>query len=204
MGAARQLGLFGGGRPRVGGWEHGRRIELGRGAWVEQIPDAVLGQQALFEALQQALRWEAKRRRMYERVVDVPRLLADVPQPPPVVQAVQHQLLEQTGWRLDRVTAALYRDGRDSVAWHGDRMAELRSWCVMAILSLGSPRRFLLRPAGGGPSRCLSLRGGDLVVLGGTIHETFEHCVPKERWAGPRMAVMMRPSAAPDRGADPS
>jgi len=197
MSSALQLGLFSRGAPTAGTLAHGQRVELGQGAWVEHIPDAVRGHQSLFDELVRSVPWEAKRRRMYDRMVDVPRLLAPMPEPPEVVVELRQQLLERTGWWLDRGSLAYYRDGSDSVAWHGDRLAELRRWCVMAIVSLGAPRRFLLRPSGGGPSRCLPLRGGDLVVMGGTIHDTFEHCVPKERHAGPRIAVMLRPSQAP-------
>jgi len=197
MGAALQLGLFAGGQPQLGGFAHAQRLELGRGAWVEHVPDALLGHQALFDTLRGTTAWASQRRRMYDRVVDVPRLLGRLDALPHPVAELQQSLRRRTGWELDRVTAALYRDGRDSVAWHGDRLGELRGWCVMAILSVGAPRRFLLRPVGGGPSRCLPLRGGDLVILGGTIHDTFEHCVPKERFAGPRIAVMFRPSRAP-------
>ena len=135
---------------------------------------------------------------MYDREVDVPRLRGAPPLPlDPVLHDMQRRLRDHTGWTLDRITLSLYRDGSDSVAWHGDRMGELRRDCVMGIVSLGAPRRFMIRPAGGGRSRTLQLHGGDLVVLGGTIHETFDHCVPKERWAGPRIAVMFRPTARP-------
>jgi alkylated DNA repair dioxygenase AlkB len=192
-----QATLFGGGAPRLGSLRHGQRHELGHGAWVEHVPDAVAGHEQLFEHVREHTVWEARRRQMYEREVAVPRLLAQEVAPHGLWGQLQERLASRTGWWLDRVTAAYYRDGRDSVAWHGDRMGELRRDCVMAIVSLGAPRRFLLRPAGGGPSRCLPLRGGDLLVLGGSIHERFDHSVPKERHAGPRIAVMFRPTQRP-------
>ena len=77
------------------------------------------------------------------------------------------------------MSANLYRDGRDSVAWHGDRVGPRGHETVVAILSLGSPRRFLLRPRGGGPSLRLTPAAGDLLVLGGTCQRTWQHCVPK-------------------------
>lgn len=194
-----QATLFGGGPPVLGPLRHGQRHTLGHGAWLEHLPDAVRGHEALFDHLKATTPWEARRRQMYDREVAVPRLLGAPPQPfHPVVAGLQAALQARTGWVLDRVTAALYRDGNDSVAWHGDRMGELRHDMVMAILSLGGDRRFLVRPAGGGPSRAFPLRGGDLLILGGSIHETFDHCVPKAPHANPRIALMFRPSHRPD------
>lgn len=174
------------------------RVDLGRGAWLQHVPHFLDGQARLFRRLRDSVCWEHRRRMMYDRVVDVPRLLGAPPLPlDPVLHDVQRRLEHHTGWTLDRIGIALYRDGQDSVAWHGDRMGPLRASCVMGILSLGAPRRFLLRPAGGGRSRTFHVHGGDVVLLGGTIHETFEHCIPKEVYADPRIAVMFRPSSAP-------
>ena len=91
----------------------------------------------------------------------------------------------------------LYRDGRDSVAWHGDRLGRGRSADTMvAIVSFGSPRPLLLRPAGGGgESLRFPLGHGDLVVMGGSCQRTFEHCIPKTaRPVGPRVSVQFRPA----------
>lgn len=195
-----QTTLFGRGAPSVAGFARRRRIVLSRGAWVEQVPGFLEGQDTLFERVREHTAWTHQRRRMYERIVDVPRLLGRPPDLP-VLREIVDQLEATYGWRLDRVSAALYRDGDDSVAWHGDRMGPLRDDCVIAVLSLGSPRRFLLRPAGGGAGRRLDLSGGDLVVMGGTAQSTWEHCVPKCADAGPRIAVMFRPGA---QGASPS
>ena len=111
-------------------------------------------------------------------------------------------LSEHYGDDLATVSANLYRDGRDSVAWHGDRVGRRRDETVVAILSLGSPRRFLLRPKGGGRSLRLTPAAGDLLVLGGTCQRTWEHSVPKVRGGRsshqrdvPR-GVLTRPPAA--------
>lgn len=191
-----QRTLFGGGRPGLAGFARAKREDLGSGAWIEHVPSFVRGQDALFEQVCQRTAWKATQRRMYERVVDVPRLLG---RPPalPVLADIVEALEERYGWRLDRVSTALYRDGRDSVAWHGDRMGPLRADCVIAVLCLGSPRKFLLRPVAGGESRGIRFVGGDLLVMGGTMQETWEHCVPKCREAGPRVAVMFRPGTRP-------
>jgi alkylated DNA repair dioxygenase AlkB len=130
---------------------------------------------------------------MYERIVDVPRLSAtawDVR--PPVLDRMARCLGERYGVELPSISANLYRDGRDSVAWHGDRIGRVRSDAVVAILSLGSDRTLLLRPNGGGASIALPMQSGDLVVQGGTCQRTFEHCVPKRAHAGPRISVMFR------------
>ena len=92
-----------------------------------------------------------------------------------------------------RATAALYRDGRDSVAYHGDTTARDLEQAVVATVSLGAPRRFLLRPAAGGAAHPFALGGGDLVVMGGTCQRTWRHGIPKAAVAGPRIAVMFRP-----------
>jgi alkylated DNA repair dioxygenase AlkB len=96
------------------------------------------------------------------------------------------------GSDLSTVSANLYRDGHDSVAWHGDRIGRQRSRTIVAIVSLGSSRRFLLRPAGGGRSLRLTPGPGDLLVLGGTCQRTWQHAVPKCAAAGPRISLMFR------------
>ena len=89
----------------------------------------------------------------------------------------------------------LYRDGRDSVAWHGDTIGRGRSEDTMvAIVSLGSAREFLLRPRGGGTTIRHRLGHGDLIVMGGSCQRTWEHAVPKTtRPVGPRISVQFRP-----------
>jgi alkylated DNA repair dioxygenase AlkB len=192
-----QTSLFGGGRPEIVGIAP-RRSDLGLGAWLEVWRGLVRGSDVLFDELRKTTEWQSGEREMYGRVVAVPRLTGRPAEPVPVVlHDVAERLRAHTGWTLDRISLAYYRDGSDSVAWHGDRMGELRDDCVLAVLSLGNPRTFRLRPAGGGPSRAIPLHGGDCVVLGGTAQRTFEHAVLKVRDAGPRIAVMFRPSAAP-------
>jgi alkylated DNA repair dioxygenase AlkB len=89
----------------------------------------------------------------------------------------------------------LYRDGTDSVAWHGDTVRKTMPEPIVAIVSLGQPRRFLLRPRGGGASIRYELGTGDLLVMGGTCQHTWEHSVPKARSAGPRLSVTFRHGA---------
>jgi alkylated DNA repair dioxygenase AlkB len=86
----------------------------------------------------------------------------------------------------------LYRDGRDSVAWHGDHIDRAIAEPIVPLVSLGEPRKLLFRPKGGGPSRAFLLGRGDLLVTGGTTQRTWEHAVPKVARAGPRISIAFR------------
>jgi alkylated DNA repair dioxygenase AlkB len=191
--------LEGGGPPGIDPTFSGiRRRELAGGAWVEYAPAWVRGQQGLFDHLARTTAWRLENREMYDRTVQVPRLIAGLPRDGP-----GHPALEQMRAALDaryrtefaRIGMALYRDGNDSVAWHGDYVArELATDTLVATVSLGEPRRFLLRPAeGGGASVAYSLGWGDLIVMGGSCQRTWRHSIPKARHAEPRMAIMFRP-----------
>jgi alkylated DNA repair dioxygenase AlkB len=148
--------------------------------------------------------WRAERRRMYDRVVDVPRLLCFYAEgellPDPLLSAAKEALDRHYAPELrERFATAglcLYRDGRDSVAWHGDTIGRGSSEdTIVAILSLGTPRSLLLRPAaGGGPNLRHDVGHGDLLVMGGSCQRTWQHAVPKTaRPAGPRISVQFRP-----------
>ncbi|MDQ3217880.1 MAG: alpha-ketoglutarate-dependent dioxygenase AlkB, partial [Actinomycetota bacterium] len=101
-------------------------------------------------------------------------------------------LSEHYGVVFDSVGFNLYRDGKDSVAWHGDHIHKEIERPIVVLVSLGQPRRFLLRPKGGGRSRVFTLGGGDLLVTGGLTQRTWEHAVPKVAKAGPRISVAFR------------
>jgi alkylated DNA repair dioxygenase AlkB len=176
------------------------RIPLDKGAWLDYIPGWLEGHEALLETLWATTGWRSQRRRMYERVVDVPRLVATLPGDGPghpILHEVADALSTHCGRPLFDISLAAYRDGRDSVAFHGDRLGIQRADAIVAIVSLGFARRFLLRPAGGGSSRAFNLGGGDLLVMGGTCQLTWEHAVPKVAHAGLRISVQFR-SGAPD------
>ncbi|HKY69128.1 MAG TPA: alpha-ketoglutarate-dependent dioxygenase AlkB [Acidimicrobiales bacterium] len=169
------------------------RRDLGSGAWCDTCPAWVRGADALFAAVVEAAPWAEHERPMYDRVVVEPRLTTRRwDDPPPPVAAMAEALSHHYGTDLTTVSANLYRDGRDSVAWHGDRVGRRRSQATVAIVSLGAARRFLLRPVGGGPSVRLTPAAGDLLVLGGTCQRTWQHCVPKCASAGPRVSLMFR------------
>jgi len=177
------------------------RHHLTAGAWVDVLPGWLRGSDAVFETLL-GIDWRADRRQMYDNVVDVPRLLrwfgADEPLPHPAVAEAKAALNRHYAGELGEefVTAGmcLYRDGKDSVAWHGDTTArDMDEPTLVATVSLGEPRRFLLRPRGGGRTIPFSLGRGDLFVMGGACQRTWQHAVPKVARALPRLAVMFRP-----------
>ncbi len=180
------------------------RRTLGQGAWLDLRPGWVGGAGELFCRLERAVPWKAERRLMYERIVDVPRLSSfyerDDALPDPAVAEMRSVLsgyyAAEIGEPLETVGLCLYRDGDDSVAWHGDRIGRASAEdTVVAIVSLGATRRFLLRPRGGGHARALQVSAGDLLVMGGSCQRTWDHAVPKSRRAtGPRISLQFRPS----------
>ncbi len=178
------------------------RIPLSRGAWVDVQRNWLPGADAVFEALVRDVPWRAERRQMYDRVVDVPRLLhtyfaADVLPHPLLAEArdaLSAHYLPELGEPFVTAGCCYYRDGRDSVAWHGDTIGRGRTRDTMvAIVSVGDPRRLLLRPRGGGESVAVAMGHGDLLVMGGSCQRTWEHAVPKAAHAGPRLSVQFRP-----------
>jgi len=134
---------------------------------------------------------------MYERVVAVPRSIAALPADgpiPPVVDAMRSALSARYATDFARISLALYRDGKDSVAWHGDYVARRMDQALVATVSVGGARRLLLRPKAGGESMHLDLGWGDLLVMGGTCQRTWDHAIPKvARAVAPRIAIMFRP-----------
>lgn len=184
-----------------------RRHRLDATAWVEHVPGWLAGSEQLFEELLATGRWRQREREMYGRMLPEPRLTAWFPwEPdsgvplPPVLEDVRAVLSTRYRVTFDSVLVNLYRDGRDSVAWHRDRVHRVLAEPMVATVSLGARRRFLLRPRGGGASLLsLDLGAGDLVVMGGTCQQGFEHTVPKVAAAGPRMSVTIRHSQVPSR-----
>lgn len=180
-----------------------RRVPLARGAWVDLRPGWLSGADALFGRLVRDVAWRAERRQMYDQVVEVPRLLAffgeDDPLPDPVLAdakaALNAHYRDELGEDFVTVGLALYRDGRDSVAWHGDYHArDSDADTMVAIVSIGSPRALVLRPVGGGQRLRYVIGHGDLLVMGGSCQRTWQHAVPKTaRPTGARISIQLRP-----------
>ena len=179
------------------------RTPLEHGAWVDHRPGWFSGSDELFAELLESVPWRAERRAMYDRVVDVPRLQCfygdgeALPSPHLVTARTMLDSHYFDELREPFTTAGLcyYRNGADSVAWHGDNIGRSKTQDTMvAILSLGDARPLMLRPRGGGASLKFSVGHGDLLVMGGSCQRTWEHAVPKStRQVGPRISVQFRP-----------
>ncbi len=199
-----------------------RRIQLDESSWVDYAPGWLAGEDVLFEELFRTGRWRQREVRMYDRTVPEPRMTAgwgprafapaaaadevgdgtaadpgaDLTVLPPTLRSLVAPLSERYGVAFDSVWVNLYRDGRDSVAWHGDRNAKVQTNPLVVTVSLGARRRFLLRRKGtSGAAVTLEPGHGDLVVMGGACQHEWEHTVPKTRRpVGPRMSVTIRHS----------
>jgi alkylated DNA repair dioxygenase AlkB len=191
---ARQASLFGSVPVSIhDGFDRLSRTRLDAEAWLDYCPMWLAGDQTLFDALVEGADWSSPVVRMYDRDVRTPRLVARIGLDiHPIVPEMVEVLSERYSIGMDQVSAGWYRDGKDSVAWHGDRIARERPQAIVATVSLGAARRFLIRPKEGGRARAFSLGHGDLVVMGGSCQRTWEHTVPKVASAGPRIALMFR------------
>jgi alkylated DNA repair dioxygenase AlkB len=196
-----------------------RRIQLDERSWVDYAPEWLAGSDELFALLLRRGNWRQRQVRMYERELLEPRLTAgwkidgdsedsgidsgadDTPGTTPTsipgpIADISALLSRRYEVPFDSVWVNLYRDGRDSVAWHGDRNARYLRNPLVVTVSLGARRRFLLRPKGTkGSKQELSPGFGDLVVMGGACQHDWEHTVPKtSKSVGPRMSVTIRHS----------
>jgi len=179
------------------------RTVLTEGAWLDVRRGWLGGADALFERLHEIVPWRAEHRVMYEHEVVVPRLLAfyddtdELPDPmlAQARTALDRHYASELGEPFRTAGLCLYRDGHDSVAWHGDRIGRGNAHDTMvAIVSLGAPRALLLRPRRGGSSLRYEVGHGDLLVMGGSCQRTWEHSVPKStRASDPRISVQFRP-----------
>ena len=172
-------------------------------------PAWLRGSDAVFEQLRDELPWQAMQRPMYDRVVAVPRLICTVAtssiggsHPLATITAALENALQAT---FSSVGANYYRTADDSVAWHRDSIRKTRRPSTVALVSLGSPRTFAVRPHASHPSKTAETTGitpatrhrwrlghGDLFVMTGRCQHDWEHCVPKERVAGPRISLAFR------------
>lgn len=179
------------------------RTRLSGTAWVDHLPGWLTGSDPLFQRLLEHVPWQAERRWMYDREVDVPRLTCFYDQgamlPDPGLAEARRRLsahyLPELGEELVSAGLCLYRSGADSVAWHGDTLGRGRDVdTIVAILSLGSARTLGLRPRGGGGTRHrFALGHGDLLVMGGSCQRTWEHGIAKTtQRVGPRVSVQFR------------
>lgn len=176
------------------------RLDLDERTWVDHAPGWLSGSDHLYDELTAELPFEQRRGiKMYDQIVDEPRLSAwwslagGSDEPMPILRRMRLVLAERYAEPFDSIGFNLYRDGNDSVAWHGDRHRHVVTNPVIAIVSVGAPRPLRLRPRGGGSSLGWSLGNGDLFVMGGACQHDWEHTVPKVRvTSGPRLSITFR------------
>jgi alkylated DNA repair dioxygenase AlkB len=174
------------------------RIALDDQSWLDFAPGWVSGADRLFEEVVRVRTWGQRTRWMYQGRVVEPRLTSpwflDSGEPlvPPLIEAMRQSLSQRYRVTFDSVGFNYYRDGNDSVAWHSDKIRPDIEQPVVVLVSLGEPRKFMLRPKGGGRSRSFMLGRGDLLVTGGRAQRDHEHTVPKTARAGPRISLAFR------------
>ena len=176
------------------------RLDLDLTTWVDLAPGWLTGSDHLFDELVAVLPLRQRTGvKMYDQFVDEPRLSASwrvehqIPEPLPILREIRLLLADRYDEPFDSIGFNLYRDGKDSVAWHGDRHRHVVTNPVIAILSVGAARPLRLRPRGGGSSVGWALGDGDLFVMGGACQHDWEHTVPKVRvTSGPRLSITFR------------
>ena len=198
-----QGSLFDDGPPRIDvSFDGLERRQLDATSWIDYCPGWLSGSDELFAQLLETGRWGQRQVHMYDRLVMEPRLtagfstdVADEHTPDALVQ-ITSALSQRYDVEFDRVWVNLYRDGNDSVAWHGDRNAKVHRNPTVATVSLGARRKFHLRRKGTSKIEHTYLPGhGDLIVMGGACQHDWEHTVPKVAKAeGARMSVTIRHS----------
>jgi alkylated DNA repair dioxygenase AlkB len=187
--------LLGDGAPRLAEGARFERVGLDARSWLDVCRGWLHGADSLFEHLVESLPWRHRRRWMYERMVDEPRLthaLGTSDAAHPVLADIRHALDERYAATFGPTFANFYRDGDDSVAFHRDRELRHDGPALLAIVTLGAARPFLLRPFGGGRSVDVRPGSGDLLVMRGRTHCDWEHAVPKVAVAGPRISLGLR------------
>jgi alkylated DNA repair dioxygenase AlkB len=184
-------------------FDRAERLQLDERSWVDLVPQWLPGHADVFDLLRHTAPWQQRERRMYDRDVLEPRLVATwsdaaLEDLPPALQDVREAVSARYDVDFDSVLVNLYRDGRDGVAWHGDTVRKRLPEAIVVTVGLGERRPFLLRRGDRGPVVHRLLSGeGDLVVMGGRCQHEWQHTVPKSARAGARMSVTMRHSRPP-------
>jgi len=189
-------------------FEPGHRLladdSRGRISYTPGLIDAATAE-AWFAELRGGVPWRALRRQMYDREVDVPRLIGHYRLDPPstempaAIEAAARRVTSSLGVPFNSVGLNLYRDGRDGVAPHNDHLYELREGFPIALLSLGATRRMTIR-AQRAPRRTLhaDLAAGSLLVMDYATQIHYTHGVPKTTMpVGERISLAFR--VKPDR-----
>lgn len=177
----------------------------------------------IFETLKHDVKWRQPEITMFGRKVLSPRLAAwygdaeavyrysgleNRPLPwLPVLHELRQSLEHQQNQSFNSVLLNLYRDGNDAMGWHADDEPELGLQPVIASISLGAARRFLLRHRSDRSLETLRLElgHGSLLVMDGTTQQHWKHAVPRiKKNVGARINLTFRqisPAYRPDREA---
>lgn len=194
-----QLSMFGGGDLALdASFASAERRDLDKTSWVEYVPGWISGNEKLMESVIAGSSFEQRKRWMFTRYVDEPRLTGEcrdiAAHAEPFLAEIAKALSARYGVIYDSIWMNLYRDERDGTSWHGDPSLQ-RGTAIVPVLSLGATRRFLLRSRSGGRSTIIAPSGGDLVVMGGRCQVDWQHCVPKQsRAAGMRVSLNFQSS----------
>ncbi len=177
----------------IASFETATEHRLDQHSWITYVPGLLTGNQRLLSELTTLDVWEQRRRWMFDRMVDEPRLTGeyvDLRTAPTLLAELAASLQERLGVPYDRIWMNWYRDHNDGAGWHADRPAHRAATATVPVLSLGAPRRFLVRQIGGGPSTVFTPAGGDLIIMRGRCQRDWQHCVPKQRApAGARISL---------------
>jgi alkylated DNA repair dioxygenase AlkB len=175
------------------GFESATEHRLDEHSWITHVPGFLTGHHRLLADLATLDVWEQRQRWMFDRRVEEPRLTGeyvDLSAAPRLLAELAGTLGERLGVPYDRIWMNWYRDNHDGTGWHADRPANKATTAVIPVLSLGAPRRFLVRPFGGGSSTVFTPAGGDLIIMQGRCQRDWQHCVPKQKApAGARMSL---------------
>jgi alkylated DNA repair dioxygenase AlkB len=182
------------------GFDDVHRLYLDQWSWLDLVPGWLPDHAEVFERLLADAPWQQRERTMYDARVLEPRLVAgwtadDLAGLPTRVAEIRRAVGARYAADFDSVLVNLYRDGRDGVAWHGDRVRLRLEQTVVVTVALGERRRFRLRRGASGPTALTLISGeGDLIVMGGRCQHDWQHTVPKATRAGARMSITMRHS----------
>jgi alkylated DNA repair dioxygenase AlkB len=178
---------------RTAAFESATEHRLDGHSWITHVPGFLTGHHRLLADLATLDVWEQRQRWMFDRRVEEPRLTGeyvDLSAAPRLLAELAGTLGERLGVPYDRIWMNWYRDNHDGTGWHADRPANKAPTAVIPVLSLGAPRRFLVRPFGGGSSTAFTPAGGDLIIMQGRCQRDWQHCVPKQKApAGARMSL---------------
>jgi alkylated DNA repair dioxygenase AlkB len=178
---------------RTSSFESATEHRLDEHSWITHVPGFLSGHQRLLADLTTLDVWEQRQRWMFDRRVEEPRLTGeyvDLSAAPRLLAELAGTLGARLRVPYDRIWMNWYRDNHDGTGWHADRPANNAATAVVPVLSLGAPRRFLVRPFGGGPSTVFTPAGGDLIIMQGRCQRDWQHCVPKQKApAGARMSL---------------